>query len=69
MQLRQKRESCAAIMIEEQDLSAVFVREKKDRSVKRKWTGNKAPDQLHNTVEEYTVSNKSRAEYETELET
>ena len=34
-----------------------------------KWKGNKAPDQLHNTIAEYTVSDKSRAAYEAELET
>ena len=69
VQLRRKRELCTAIMIEGQYFCAVFDHKKKVWTVKWKWIRNKVPDQLHNTVEEYMVSNKSRAAYATELET
>ena len=64
--LGRKRELCAAIMIEKQDFWAVLDHEKEAWTAKWKRTGNKAPDQLHNTVAEYTVSDKSRAAYEKE---
>ena len=67
VQFSRKCEFCAVIMIEEQDFCAVF--DHKEKVWTGKWTGNKAPDQLHNTVAEYTVSDKSRAAYKKELET
>ena len=68
VQLGWKQELCAAIIIKEQDFCAVFDHEKTAWTAKWKWTRNKESDQLHNTIMEYTVFDKSRVAYETQLE-
>ena len=59
VQLVRKCKSCEAIMIEELDFCATFNHKEKAWTARWKWTRNKAPNQLHNTIMEYTVSDKN----------
>ena len=68
MTLGRGKEVCAAISIDDKDFYAMFDHKERPWTARWKWTMNKAPDQLCNTIPEYAVSTKNRAAYEEELQ-
>lgn len=57
VQLGRKKESCAAISIEEPDFCATFDdKEKAARTIRWKWTMNKVSEPLQNAFPEYARS-------------
>ena len=67
VQLGRKRESCAAITIKKPDFCAIFNHKEKAWTARWKGTRNEVPDQLHNVITVYTVSDEKRATYKEEL--